>query len=105
MLLQSVRNPPTQEALRSGQGAIMDAPHSSNEQGERVIAASKRPDGTLRKERRVRAGYTPQDEQPVYVSRGAAVSGGGGGGRQLRLRLHFAHPSTECNALPHALPT
>lgn len=42
--------------------------------GERVIAASRRPDGTVRKERRVRAGYVPQDEQQVYVSRGAAVS-------------------------------
>ena len=42
--------------------------------GERVIAASRRPDGTVRKERRVRAGYVPQDEQAVYVSRGAAVS-------------------------------
>ena len=39
-----------------------------------MIAASKRPDGTVRKERRVRAGYVPQDEQQVYVSRGAAVS-------------------------------
>ena len=44
-----------------------------NEDGERVIAASKRPDGTVRKERRVRAGYVPQDEKAVYVSRGTAV--------------------------------
>ena len=45
-----------------------------NGDGERVIAASKRPDGTVRKERRVRAGYVPQDEKAVYVSRGTAVS-------------------------------
>lgn len=38
--------------------------------GERVIVGSVRPDGTVRKERRIRAGYTPQDEQPVYQSRG-----------------------------------
>lgn len=48
--------------------------YTVNESGERIIAASKRPDGTVRKERRVRAGYVPQDEQQVYVSRGAAVS-------------------------------
>ncbi|KAG2447701.1 hypothetical protein HYH02_007161 [Chlamydomonas schloesseri] len=40
------------------------------ETGEKVIAGSVRPDGTVRKERRIRAGYTPQDEQPVYQSRG-----------------------------------
>lgn len=48
--------------------------YTLNEAGERVIAGSRRPDGTLRKERRVRAGYVAQDEQAVYVSRGAAVS-------------------------------
>lgn len=42
--------------------------------GERVIPGTRRPDGTVRKERRIREGYTPQDEQPVYVSRGVLVS-------------------------------
>lgn len=41
--------------------------------GERVIPASRRPDGTLRKERRIREGYTPQDEQPVYQPKPALV--------------------------------
>lgn len=41
--------------------------------GEKILPGSRRPDGTLRKERRIRAGYTPQDEQPVYQSVGALV--------------------------------
>ena len=51
----------------------MSSEYTINEQGERVIAASRRPDGTLRKERRVRAGYVPQDEVAVYQSRGTQV--------------------------------
>ena len=41
--------------------------------GERVIQGSRRPDGTYRKDVKVRAGYVPQDEQPVYVPRAAVV--------------------------------
>mmetsp|Transcript_2405 Transcript_2405/g.7211 ORF Transcript_2405/g.7211 Transcript_2405/m.7211 type:complete len:193 (-) Transcript_2405:125-703(-) len=41
------------------------------ESGERIIPGSRRPDGTLRKEIRVRPGYVPLEEQAVYVSRGA----------------------------------
>eukprot|EP00878_Enallax_costatus_P044687 GHUV01053396.1.p1 GENE.GHUV01053396.1~~GHUV01053396.1.p1 ORF type:complete len:112 (+),score=32.98 GHUV01053396.1:259-594(+) len=41
-----------------------------NENGEKVLLGSRRPDGTIRKERRIRAGYIPQDEQAVYESRG-----------------------------------
>ncbi|CEL99158.1 unnamed protein product [Vitrella brassicaformis CCMP3155] len=36
--------------------------------GERVIAASKRPDGTTRKEIRVREGYVPMEEQERFRS-------------------------------------
>ncbi|KAI9087173.1 hypothetical protein K1719_030808 [Acacia pycnantha] len=42
-------------------------------EGERILAPSRRPDGTLRKPIRIRAGYTPQDEVAIYQSRGALL--------------------------------
>lgn len=44
--------------------------------GERVIAPSRRPDGSLRKEIRIRAGYTPQDEVAIYQPKGAQLRKG-----------------------------
>ncbi|CAA2964533.1 partner of Y14 and mago [Olea europaea subsp. europaea] len=40
-------------------------------EGERILAPTRRPDGSLRKPVRIRAGYTPQDEVAIYQSRGA----------------------------------
>jgi partner of Y14 and mago protein len=48
-------------------------PYTVRDNGEQVLAGSRRPDGTIRKERRIRAGYTPQDEQPTYQSNGVMV--------------------------------
>ncbi|XP_059648136.1 partner of Y14 and mago isoform X2 [Cornus florida] len=39
-------------------------------EGERILAPTRRPDGTLRKPIRIRAGYVPQDEVAIYQSKG-----------------------------------
>ncbi|KAF7803652.1 partner of Y14 and mago-like [Senna tora] len=42
-------------------------------EGERLVAPTRRPDGTLRKPYRIRAGYTPQEEVAIYQSKGALL--------------------------------
>lgn len=44
-------------------------------EGERVIAATKRADGTYRKEIRIREGYVPPDEQGSYQTKVVQVGG------------------------------
>ncbi|BGP19784.1 hypothetical protein JCM10213_006446 [Rhodosporidiobolus nylandii] len=45
---------------------------SKDASGERVVAASRRPDGTYRKEIKIRPGFTPQEDVVLYRSRGQA---------------------------------
>ncbi|XP_027347688.1 partner of Y14 and mago [Abrus precatorius] len=42
-------------------------------EGERLLAPTRRPDGTLRKPIRIRRGYVPQDEVAIYQSKGALL--------------------------------
>ena len=42
-------------------------------EGERLVGPTRRPDGTLRKAIRIRAGYVPQEEVAIYQSKGTLV--------------------------------
>ncbi|KAF8062606.1 hypothetical protein N665_1196s0012 [Sinapis alba] len=42
-------------------------------EGERILEPTRRPDGTLRKPIRIRAGHVPEDEVVIYQSKGSLM--------------------------------
>ena len=59
---------------RSGEKRKQMAKISKNlKEGERILEPTRRPDGTLRKPIRIRAGHVPEDEVVIYQSKGSLV--------------------------------
>ncbi|KAG2320045.1 hypothetical protein Bca52824_013258 [Brassica carinata] len=59
---------------RSGDQRKQMAELSKNlKEGERILEPTRRPDGTLRKPIRIRAGHVPEDEVVIYQSKGSLM--------------------------------
>ncbi|KMZ57596.1 Partner of Y14 and mago [Zostera marina] len=56
-----------------GSDVVSESSFLPKKEGERILAPTRRPDGTLRKPIRIRAGYVPQDEVAIYQSKGSRL--------------------------------
>ncbi|GAA5959334.1 hypothetical protein JCM3765_006567 [Sporobolomyces pararoseus] len=65
---------------------------SRNQDGQRVIAATRRPDGSFRQEIKIRPGYTPQEDVSLFRS-----------SKQVELDQHRARKGTVPGLKPNPL--
>ncbi|GAA5887609.1 hypothetical protein JCM16303_001446 [Sporobolomyces ruberrimus] len=65
---------------------------SKNADGQRIIAATRRPDGTFRQEIKIRPGYTPQEDVSLFRST-----------KQVEMDQHRARKGTVPGLKPNAM--
>ncbi|KNA18376.1 hypothetical protein SOVF_071280 [Spinacia oleracea] len=69
-MANSAKNNGVEVVVEEEASQITEQLEKTLKQGERLVGPTRRPDGTLRKPIRIRAGYTPQEEVAIYQSKG-----------------------------------
>lgn len=73
-MANSAKNNGVEVVVEEEASQITEQLEKTLKQGERLVGPTRRPDGTLRKPIRIRAGYTPQEEVAIYQSKGTLVT-------------------------------